>query len=166
MIDFKSKDSEHLAELIAAAGHWCRLHDNVLVCSNEVAVQAIIDAYTLDQAKAFKSGAVGQHATALRNRIVSGKSPGELASWSIKMAEAKKFSQGALESECPMLSLEATSRGITMAALVAKVDGNATGFSNLESRIGGNEGKHKDAIKLLTTFAEVAAYDFSTGWPI
>lgn len=45
MIDFKNKQSAALNTAIAAAGHTLYQLDNALVCSNEVAVQAIIDAF-------------------------------------------------------------------------------------------------------------------------
>jgi hypothetical protein len=88
-----------------------------------------------------------------------------MASWPIKAAEAAKFHAGAAETECPMLAKEAAERGVTLAQLVAKVDGNASRFSALESMIGGTDGKHRDAISALQTFVDVADYDFSTGWP-
>ena len=45
MIDFKNKQSSALSDAIAAAGHTLYQLDGALVCSNEVAVQAIIDAF-------------------------------------------------------------------------------------------------------------------------
>lgn len=45
MIDFKNKQSAALNDAIAAAGHTLYQLDNALVCSNETAVQAIIDAF-------------------------------------------------------------------------------------------------------------------------
>ena len=35
----------------------------------------------------------------------------------------------------------------------------------LEAQIGGTDGKHRDAIASCTTFEEVAAYNWRTGWP-
>jgi hypothetical protein len=165
MIDFKNKSSECLSKAIADAGHFVRFHDNVLECSDEAAVQAIIDAYTLDALKTGKCALVLAHAKALRDKVVAAVSPGEMASWPIKAAEATKFDTTGDATQCPMLSAEAASRGITVAELVVKVDGNATMFSTLEATIGGTDGKHRDAIKAMTTFEDVAAYDFSSGWP-
>lgn len=154
----------HIA--IHAAGHWLAQVDGAWRSDDDEAVQAIIDGYTLDQAKAEKSRDVTLHAKALRDKVVAAISPGELASWPVKLSEAAKFAGGANAAQCPMLAGEAAARGITLAELVGKVGGNAAGFSALESAIGGTDGKHRDAIKALTTFAEVCAYDYSAGWPV
>ena len=150
---------------IQKAGYALQEKNGVFVSSNDVAVQAIIDNYTLAQAQAYKSAEVSDKAKALRDKAVKAISVGEMASWPIKLAEAAKFAQTGLDADAPMLTAEATARGITTAALVAKVGGNATGFAGLEALIGGVDGMHRDAIKALTTFAEVSSYDYSTGWP-
>lgn len=154
-----------LHQAIVAAGHWLAQIDGVWRSDNYAAVQSIIDAYTLDQAKAHKSKEVTLHAKSLRDKVVAAISSGELSSWPVKLSEAAKFAGGADAAQCPMLAGEALARGITLSELVGKVDGNAAGFSALESAIGGTDGKHRDAIKALTTFAEVCSYDFSAGWP-
>lgn len=120
---------------------------------------------TLEQVKTIKSAAVAAHAKALRDRVVGAYSAGELASWSIKLAEASKYALTGQASDAPMLSAEAQARGIELLALVQKVGGNATTFAGLEAAIAGADGKHRDAIKALSTFDEVAAYDYLTGWP-
>ncbi len=91
---------------------------------------------------------------------------GELASWPVKLSEAVKFAATGDSSLCPMLSGEAAARGISLAALVGKVGGNAAGFSAIEGLIGGADGKHRDAIKALATFQDLAQYDTSAGWPM
>ena len=96
---------------IAAAGHWIEQRGGAWVVSDEEAVQAIIDAYSLDQAKADKSREVTLHAKALRDKVVAAISPGELASWPVKLSEAAKFAGGADAAQCPMLSGEALARG-------------------------------------------------------
>lgn len=164
MIDFKGKSSEALSAAIVAAGHWVRLHDNVPVASDEAAVQAIIDSYTLDQAKAEKARAISLHAKNLRDKVVAAISAGEMASWPIKRAEADAFAADP-NAACPALSAEAQKRGIALADLVAKVNSNAARFLGAETAIGGTDGLHRDAIAAMTTFEEVAAYDYTTGWP-
>jgi hypothetical protein len=151
---------------ISAAGHWLEQRDGVWISSNDAIVQAIIDAYTLDAAKTELSKSVLAHAKLLRDRVVANISMGELASWPVKLSEAAKFAQTGAAGDCPMLSGEAAARGITLAALVAKVGGNATGFSAIEGAIGGADGKHRDAIKALSTFQEVATYNIHSGWPL
>lgn len=120
---------------------------------------------TLEQAKAIKQAAVSAHAKTLRDRVIRAVSAGEMASWPIKLAEARAFAQGATAEQCPMLASEAASRGVTLSELVSKVSENATTFAGLESMIAGVDGKHRDAIKALATFDEVSAYDYLNGWP-
>jgi hypothetical protein len=155
-----------LHQAIAAAGHAFAQIDGVWTSSDDAAVQAIIDAYTLEQAKSEKCAHVSAHAKALRDKVVFMISTGEMASWPIKASEAAKFGVSGDASQCPMLSGEAASRGVTVAVLVAKVNGNAARFEAAESAIGGTDGRHRDAIAQLATFEAVAAYDFSTGWPV
>lgn len=151
---------------IAKAGHFLGEENGVFISSDDTAVQAIIDAYSLADAQAFKANEVSQLAKTLRDKAIKSISPGEMASWPIKLAEAARFAFTGLDSDAPMLTAEALARGITTAALVAKVGGNATVFAALEAEIGGIDGKHRDAIKALTTFEAVSGYDYSTGWPV
>lgn len=120
---------------------------------------------TIENIKTLKQAEVSAYAKGLRDQVVKAISVGELASWSIKLSEASKYAQTGQASDAPMLDAEAVARGITLAELVGKVGGNATTFAGLEAAIAGADGRHRDAIKTLTTFEEVAAYDFSTGWP-
>lgn len=152
-------------QLIEAAGHYVRLVDNVLEASDSIAVQAIIDSYTLDMAKAERSLAVSLHAKALRDKVTAPIAAGEMASWPIKRDEAAEYMRLGDSAPCPALRQEAQARGITLAQLVAKVNNNAIRFIAAETAIGGADGKHRDAIAALETFDEVAAYDFSSGWP-
>lgn len=164
MIDM-TKMCDALSKQIAAAGHWHYVEDGVVYTSNDAAVQAIIDAYTLDDAKADKCAEVLAYAKSLRDKVIASISAGEMASWPIKLSEAAKYLQTGDESTAPMLSTEALARGITLAQLVAKVDNNAQQFSMLESLIAGTDGKHRDAIKELARFDDVIHYDYSAGWP-
>lgn len=158
-------DRPGLSNKIALSGHWVEMRDGAFVTSDDTAVQAIMDSYSLDEAKTYRCNEVSQKAKALRDKVIKTISAGEMASWPIKLAEAAKFAATGLPADAPMLSAEAEARGITLADLVAKVGGNASVFAVLEATIGGVDGKHRDAIKALTTFEEVAAYDFSAGWP-
>lgn len=160
-----SEKGAGLHEAIRKAGHVLRQENGVWVSSDDAAVQAIIDTYTLDDAKARRAEEVAAHAKTLRDKVISAISSGEMASWPIKLAEASKYAQTGQASDAPMLSAEAAARGIALPELVAKVDGNATTFAGLESAIAGADGKHRDAIKAVSTFDEVAAYDYLTGWP-
>jgi hypothetical protein len=146
-------------------GVWTALRDGVESDVIDAQAQAIIDGYTLDTAKAEKCLAVSLYAKKLRDEIVATVSRGELASWSIKRAEAEAYTASGGTATCPMLAQEATARGIALAVLVTKVLNNSARFGGAEAAIGGNDGRHRDAIMALTTFEAVAAYDFSAGWP-
>ena len=149
---------------IARAGHSLRQENGVWISSDDAAVQAIIDGYTLAKAKALKQAEISLHAKSLRDKVVSTISAGEMASWPIKLAEASAFAANPA-TPTPMLSAEASIRGITVADIVGKVGNNATGFAGLEAQIGGIDGMHRDAVAALTTFEAVNSYDFSGGWP-
>lgn len=164
MINYTEK-GHGLHEAIASAGYVLREENGTWTSSNDAAVQAIIDGYTLDDAKAHKSAQASAHAKMLRDKVIRTISAGEMASWPIKLSEAAKYALTGQDADAPMLAAEAAARGITLAALVAKVGENATTFAGLEAAIAGIDGAHRDAIKACATFEAVAAYDFSTGWP-
>jgi hypothetical protein len=166
MINFKGLERcAPCMKRIADAGHVIRYVDNVLECSDPAAVQAIIDGFTLEDAKAARIAEVLAHAKKLRDKVVAQVSPGEMSCWSIKRAEAERFRTTGDGAFCPVLTVEAQYRQITLAALVTKVEANAARLSAVEAIIGGVDGRHRDAIAALTTFEAVEAYDFTTGWP-
>ncbi|MCE3262623.1 MAG: hypothetical protein K0R43_1702 [Pseudoduganella sp.] len=164
MITYTEKGAG-LHEAITKAGHWLREADGQWISSNDAAVQAIIDGYTLADAKAARIQQVLAHAKALRDKVVAAVSPGEMSCWAIKRAEAVQFRATGDAAQCPVLSLEAQHRQVTLDTLVSKVEANATRLSSVEAVIGGVDGRHRDAIASLTTFEAVAAYNFNTGWP-
>ena len=72
MINYTEKGiGLHLA--IGAAGHWLEQRDNVWVSSDDVAVQAIIDDYTLAQAIAEKQKQVSETARQKFDQVTAGK---------------------------------------------------------------------------------------------
>lgn len=154
-----------LHERIAAAGHWLQCVDGVWQASDLDAVQAIIDGYTLADTKREVSARITAIGRALRDAAVAGISPAEMASWTIKRAEAQAIAGGATAEAAPLLSAEALARGCTLAELVARVQANATALAGLEAAIAGTEGRHRDAVTACEDFASVLAYDFSAGWP-
>lgn len=137
--------------------------------SDPIAAQAIINVWTPAQslawAKQTTAQAISAHAKAMRDAVVSTVSPGEMASWPIKRAEAVAYSQSGSASDAPMLSAEAQARGITLVELLGKVSENTVRFATLEVQIAGADGKHRDAIAALTTADAVVAYAWHTGWP-
>lgn len=154
-----------LHRAIMETGHRLMQHDGTWLADDPIAVQAIIDGYTIDQVKADVSAEIEAHAAELRNKVTAGISPAEMASWSIKRAEAYAYQSSGNAADAPTLNIEATTRGVALADVVARVVGNATALAGLEAAIAGVAGKHKDAVKALTTFDAVLAYDWRTGWP-
>lgn len=149
---------------VQSAGHWLREENGAWVSSNDEAVQAIIDGFTIEQARAARKAEISAYATALRNRVIGGYSAGEMASWPLKLAEARAFQADPL-ADCPLLTMEAQARGVPLASLAQRVQENATLFAGLEALIAGVEGMHRDAVEALSDFGLIAAYDFSGGWP-
>jgi hypothetical protein len=137
--------------------------------SDPIVAQEFINGYTesdaLNYVKTEKCNAISAHAKSLRDKVVSTVSAGEMASWSIKAAEAAKFNASGDPSQCPMLSAEASARGISVAELVSKVNTNASRFIGCETAIGGTDGKHRDAVTAMVSIEDVIAYDYLTGWP-
>ena len=165
MIQYTEKGAG-LHERIARAGHSLRQQDGQWIASDTAAVQAIIDAYSVADAAAYRSAEVERIAKAKRDQVIAGVSPGEMASWPIKLAEAATYAQSGNAADAPLLSVEAQARGVTLAELVSKVDGAAQTFAGLEAMIAGTSGRHRDALRAMTDFDAVASYDIMTGWPL
>ena len=152
----------HLA--ISAAGHWLVDRDGVWVSSDDTAVQAIIDGYTLSQAKAEKKREVSAMARTKYDTVTAGISAAEMAGWPILLSEAVAYRAGSTTH--PALDAEASIRGITVDALVQKVESNAVAFQAARAAIAGTDGKKRDEIDALASFEAVAAYDVAGGWPL
>lgn len=133
-------------------------------CSDPLMAQAIIDAFSLVDARAEVLAMIDALAKAKRDSVVAAISPAEMASWPIKRAEAAAFD--GTDASAPFLSAEAAARGVATEVLVEKVRGKGAALSGLEAAISGVSGRHCDAVKALDTFAAIAAYDFTTGWPV
>lgn len=150
---------------ITAGGHWLVERDGVWQASNEAAVQALIDDYTLAEAADEIVAAIDAHAMALRMAVTATVAPAEMASWSIKRAEAQAYAASSNPADAPMLGYEAAARGVPLADVAARVQANATALAMLEAQIAGTAGKHRDAVRGLATFAELLAYNWQAGWP-
>lgn len=153
-----------LHRAIADAGHFLYWQDGAWVASDEVAVQSIIDGYTLDKVKSDKCAEVVVLATEHFEKAISAYSRGELARWPTLRDEADAYVANPASS-IPRITSEAAIRGVSVDTLVAKVRSNASQFDGLGDQIAGTSGKHRDAINALASFADVLAYDYSTGWP-
>lgn len=166
MIDFQGRNCLELQEKIKAAGLWLAEVDGVWQASDDAAVQAIIDAFDVAEMANLVRKQIEVLATSKRNQVIAGYSPGEMASWPIKRAEALAYQTSGDAATAPNLAAEASSRGIGLAALVAKVLADAARFAGVESAIAGTSGRHRDAVRTLTTHADITAYDYSVGWPL
>jgi hypothetical protein len=157
-----------LHEAIAQAGLLLMERDGVWVAGpgQEEGVQAIVNAFDLDDAKDWMCARVARHARDLRQQVIADYSAGEMASWPIKVAQAAKYRSSGMSADAPMLLTEAIKRGISVLALVQKVEQNAAAFSDLEAQFAGVDGMHRDAIRAKTTFAAVCGYNYLTGWPV
>lgn len=167
MIDKKGIPEAFLAKVFEAAGVGFMSIDGVVSpIPSEAEVQAVIDAYTISDAHAEVVAQIDAHAKQLRDQVVASISPAEMASWTIKQAEARAYQASGNASDAPMLGIEAQARGVTVAQLADKVLSKAMQLSHLEAMIAGVSGAHADAVRSLPTFDAVLAYDWHTGWPI
>lgn len=155
-----------LHEAVRAAGYRLEQINGDWMADDPVAVQAIIYGYSVAQAIAHRQAECLAIAKGLRDKAIAGISPGEMAGWPIKLAEARAFAADPANAQTPMLAAEAAARGVTVAELVGKVGGNSARFAALEASIGGTDGRHRDALAALTTFEAVAAHDLTAGWPV
>lgn len=164
MINYTEK-GYGLHEAIKDAGHFLRQENGEWVSSNDTAVQAIIDGFSISDAANFVSGLIDDKAKSLRDKFSKKVSASEMAAWASKKLEADKFQVSKNNADAPTLVIEAGFRGVTVQNLVNKVISNFDTTSQRESRISGVAGKHKDAVKSLASFSAINSYDFSTDWP-
>ena len=166
MIDFYNKRCVELLDVIVSNGYCVEEIDGVLTSSNDLAVQSIIDNFTLQELKDRRCAYVDKLATDKRNKVIAPYSPGEMAAWPIKRVEALAYQSSGNPSDAPNLSAEAASRGMSLQTLVTKVLNDAARFSWIEAHIAGTSGRHRDAIRLCQTHEEIMNYNYNTGWPV
>ena len=170
MITFTNK-GRGCTDKILAAGHSFAQRGGEWVSSDDAAVQVIIDGYTLDECKAYHKTLVEAVAKEKRDAIVADKSPGEMASWTEKLRQARNFTTepadeaDAAAKDVHALWAEAQARGATTESIKDRVLANASALLAVEAAIAGAGGAHKDAIDALATFEAVVTYDYTTGWP-
>ena len=153
-----------LHEAVTEAGHWLEQRDGVWISSDDAAVQAIIDGYTLAQAKAEKKREVSVKAREKYDLVTAGVSAAEMAGWPILLSESVAYrTSGAVGAA---IQPEAAIRGISVADLVTKIEASAAAFQGARAAIAGTDGRKRDEIDALTTFEAVAAYSIDGGWPL
>jgi hypothetical protein len=158
---------------IASSGHWVRQNNQIWECSDEQAVQAIIDAYPISATIAEKKLEIDEYAKELRIKAAGGMSP-EQSSWAIKSAQAQKYAATSNPADASLLAAEAAYRGDTLQSVVDRVLANAGGLLEMEARIAGVAGKHKDSVTAMLIdnptaddFRAVLDYDYKSDaeWP-
>lgn len=154
-----------LVEKIEAAGVSIWHDDGIPKTSNDALAQLIIDEYSIAECAAYRCQQVDARAKIYRDLITSKFSPGEMASWSIKAAEAAKYASTGNASDAPILAAEAAAREVSLASIVDRVQSNSAALVASEAAIAGAAGKHKDAIRALNTFAEILNYNINVNWP-
>lgn len=165
-----------LMDAINSAGYRVDQRDNNLIgvktsdgttgAAVDSAIAAVVSGYPVSAAADVVCQQIEALATAKRNAVVAPFSPGEMSSWPIKLDEARKYKASGSAADAPFLSREAVKRGISLAQLADKVIANAAQLSAIEADIAGVNGMHRDAVRSLTTHADIAAYDYTTGWPL
>jgi len=153
-----------LHKAVAAAGYLLEERDGVWVSNDDAAVQAIIDAYTLDQAKAEKRKDISALARVKYDMVTAGISAAEMAGWPILLSEALSYRASGTVGMA--IQAEATIRSISVVALVEKIEANALAFQTARAAIAGTDGRKRDEVDALTSFEAVAAYDVAGGWPL
>lgn len=137
----------------------------------------------LAEAKTTKCAEINSYAASLRNKIIAGRSAGEMVSWAIKLLDAMAVSAAqpnpflsilpALQAALGLPSTPnsynhaiAMVRGITEADHILKVLNQAVPFIAAEAAIDGTRGKHCDYVNNATTVEEIILYNWKTGWPV
>ncbi len=151
-----------LHDAIAAAGHWLAQVDGVWESSDDVAVQAIIDAFDpLPEAKAAKWAQVQAERD---RRKFAGYMAGGHRFHSDPDSRTQQLGLVIMGAGVPPIqwrTLDGTYVTMTQqlagAIFTATATGDAAIFAAGET--------HRAAITALTDYAAVVAYDFSGGWP-
>lgn len=119
----------------------------------------------LPTSKLKRQAEIDAYAAGLRNKVVRGRSAGEMASWSIKLAEARAYTATSDPLQAPTLAAIAAIRGIHVADIAARVLAQSAPFLQAEAYIDGIRGKHCDAIEAMADVRDIILYDWHTGWP-
>lgn len=125
-----------------------------------------VGADDLATSQTMRKEEIDAYAAGLRNSVVRGRSAGEMASWAIKLAEARAYTVSGDPLQAPTLAAIAQIRCITVADLSARVLANSAPFLQAEAAIDGMRGKHCDAIDAMTDVRDIIVYDWRAGWPV
>jgi hypothetical protein len=146
MIDFKGyQQCNACMERITNAGHWISYVDGVAEYSDVAAIQAIIDAFTLDEARA---PIIGQIKALAREKILAFLPDWKQSNFNARMNE---------------LNLVRVERAWTTeeAAEVAYLQSMWDKAKAIRSA----SNAHEVNLSTLSTYAEVSKYDIYANWP-
>lgn len=162
MIDYIEK-GPGLHAAIRAAGHWLREENGVLVSSNDVAVQAIIDSYDpLPEAKAAKWLEIFAERERRKNGgyVTQGKRFHSDADSRIQQLGLLMMGQ----NMPPGIQWRTLDSGfVTMTPALAAAIFNSAASADMQLFAAAEA--HRAAVNALTDLVAIAAYDFSGGWP-
>lgn len=147
-----------------ASQHWSA-YQTWLTEGNTPLAPDAVGQDDLPTAKQKRQDEINAYASGLRNQVIRGRSAGEMASWAIKLAEARAYAATGNPAQAPTLSTTAAIRGIAIESLVGKVIEQASPFLQAEAEIDGVRGKHCDAIEAMTDVQGIVTYDWHAGWP-
>lgn len=136
----------------------------------------------LDDAKAARVANINAYAAGLRNRIIAGRSGGEMASWALKLLDALAVRAGTQNPFAALLpeigvilglsgpphsinDALAQIRGISEAEHTDKVITQAVMSLVAEVSIDPVRGRHCDAVAAMTDVRDVVTYNWLAGWP-
>lgn len=151
---------------IAAHGYEMWNMNGLYYSNDDVAVQALIDAYGAQDAIAHQKTVIKDRARVYYDKLIEPYSAGEMSQWDTLRYEALYYTQTNDPDTCPTIKKEAEDRGIEIQALVSKIMDKSALFRGVRSAIAANSGRHRDIVSTLTDLGEVIAYDFSGGWPL
>lgn len=120
------------------------------------------EGFSVDEVRAAMAQDIEDYAALLRAKATRGISAQEMASWSIKVAEARAILDG---GDGGILAMEAQFRGVEPEALAQKVMTKASLMEGLEAACAGVSGRHRDHIATLETAEDILAYDWRAFWP-
>lgn len=144
-------------------GHLIVDENRVKFAADPTAVEAIIAAYTLDEAKDYRKEQIDRFAAKLLTaHMDAGFGAGSAFIFAMKLTEARHVLGGGTSQT---LTNEAADRGIPPVALANQIIAKANALAARERQIADRLARHKDAVDALTDATDVAHYDASTGWP-
>lgn len=136
-----------------------------VVNDNVVSVEYNYDAVEIEEIRASVEWKIEQYAIDLRKKVIEDVSEEEMASWWKKEQQAHAYNSTGDPADAHDLHTEALNRGMALDKLVNKVLTKANYFHDMEAKIAGVAGKHKDTIRRLGDSHAIAGYDYSVNWP-